>query len=198
MFRSLILAGASALILIAPAVAQDMMASTGSLTPTEVGVSPLSATSATDYVKLAADSDNYEIQSSRLALTKSKRDDIKSFAKQMITDHTGTTKALMAALKNDDRTIARPSTKLSAANAAKIALLKKAPKATFDDLYLQQQAQAHQAAWALHKGYATDGPCALLGHRFTVAAWEPILSRERPNNRQSSARCTCLKTNGLV
>ena len=42
------------------------------------------------------------------------------------------------------------------------------------------------------------GPCALLGHRFTVAAWEPILSRERPNNRQSSARCTCLKTNGLV
>lgn len=45
---------------------------------------------------------------------------------------------------------------------------------------------------------AAQGPCALLGHRFTVAAWEPILSRERPNNRQSSARCTCLKTNGLV
>ena len=182
MFRSLILAGASVLIVIAPAIAQDMMASTGSLTPTEVGVSPLSATSATDYVKLAADSDNYEIQSSRLALAKSKRDDIKWFAQQMITDHTGTTKSLMAALKNDDRTIARPSTKLSAANAAKIALLKKEPKATFDDLYLQQQAQAHQAAWALHKGYATDGTDAALKQVASTAV--PVIERHLQHAKQ--------------
>lgn len=182
MLRTLILSSAAAFMMATPVVAQDMMASTGSLTPTEVGVSPLSATSATDYVKLAADSDNYEIQSSRLALTKSKRDDIKSFAQQMITDHTGTTKALMAALKNDDRMIARPSTKLSAANAAKIALLKKAPKATFDDLYLQQQAQAHQAAWALHKGYATDGTDAALKQVASTAV--PVIERHLQHAKQ--------------
>jgi putative membrane protein len=159
-----------------------MMATTGSMSSTETGVSPMSGVSATDYVKLAADSDMYEIQSSRLALTKSKRDDVKAFAQQMVTDHTGTTKALMAALKNNDRTIARPSTQLSSANAAKLALLKKAPKATFDDMYLQQQAQAHQAAWALHKGYATDGTDPALKQVASTAV--PVIERHLQHVKQ--------------
>lgn len=133
-----------------PSLAQTM-------TPTDVGVSPLAGTSGTDYVKLAADSDNFEIQSGRIAATKSKRKDVKSFGQQMITQHTGTSKSLMAALNNQDRKITPPSTKLSAANEAKIELLRKAPKNSFDQIYLQQQLEAHQAAWALHKGYATDG-----------------------------------------
>lgn len=182
MLRSLIFSGAAALILVAPVAAQDMMATTGSMSSTETGVSPMSGVSATDYVKLAADSDMYEIQSSRLALTKSKRDDVKAFAQQMVTDHTGTTKALMAALKNNDRTIARPSTQLSSANAAKLALLKKAPKATFDDMYLQQQAQAHQAAWALHKGYATDGTDPALKQVASTAV--PVIERHLQHVKQ--------------
>lgn len=182
MLRSLILSGAAALIFVAPVAAQDMMATTGSMSSTETGVSPMSGVSATDYVKLAADSDMYEIQSSRLALTKSKRDDVKAFAQQMITDHTGTSKALMAALKNNDRTIARPSTQLSSANAAKLALLKKAPKATFDDMYLQQQAQAHQAAWALHKGYATDGTDPALKQVASTAV--PVIERHLQHAKQ--------------
>ena len=182
MLRSLIFSGAAALILVAPVAAQDMMATTGSMSSTETGVSPMSGVSATDYVKLAADSDMYEIQSSRLALTKSKRDDVKAFAQQMITDHTGTTKSLMAALKNNDRTIARPSTQLSSANAAKLALLKKAPKATFDDMYLQQQAQAHQAAWALHKGYATDGTDPALKQVASTAV--PVIERHLQHAKQ--------------
>lgn len=182
MLRSLIFSGAAALILVAPVAAQDMMATTGSMSSTETGVSPMSGVSATDYVKLAADSDMYEIQSSRLALTKSKRDDVKAFAQQMITDHTGTTKALMAALKNNDRTIARPSTQLSSTNAAKLALLKKAPKATFDDMYLQQQAQAHQAAWALHKGYATDGTDPALKQVASTAV--PVIERHLQHAKQ--------------
>jgi putative membrane protein len=72
--------------------------------------------------------------------------------------------------------------KLSAANAAKIALLKKAPKATFDDLYLQQQAQAHQAAWALHKGYATDGTDAALKQVASTAV--PVIERHLQHAKQ--------------
>ncbi len=143
----LIAAGGLAFAAATPSFAQataDMTQSAGAL-------------SATDYVKMAADSDNFEIQSGRIAAAKSRRDDIKGFARQMITDHTESSKALMAALNNQDRRIAPPSTKLSAANQAKIDLLRKAPKGSFDQLYLQQQLEAHQSALALQQGYADNG-----------------------------------------
>lgn len=154
----------AAFLIAAPSVAQmhSGSMSTGTMTASDVGVSPLTGTSATDYVKLAADSDNFEIQSGRIAAMKSKRTDVKSFAKQMVSAHTDTTKSLMAALNNQDRKIVPPSTKLSAANQAKIDLLRKAPKNSFDQIYLKQQLEAHQAAWALQKGYATDGTDASL------------------------------------
>ena len=176
MNKFLIAASAFALVgLGAPLAAQDPTAMTGMMSASDVGVQPLTGTSGTDYVKLAADADNYEIQSSRVALMKSKRKDVKSFAKQMIADHTDTSKTLMAALRNPDRTITRPSMTLSADNASKIALLKKAPKASFDDLYIQQQLQAHQSAWALHKGYATDGTDPALKQVASTAV--PIIER---------------------
>jgi putative membrane protein len=152
------------------------------MTAADVGVAPITGTTPTDYVKMAADSDLYEMQSSRLALSKSKRADVKGFAREMIADHTTTSKALMAALKNGDRTIARPSTRLSADNAAKIALLKRAPKDSFDNLYLQQQMQAHQTAWALHKGFATDGADASL--RQVAATAVPIIERHVMHAKQ--------------
>ncbi|WP_375429547.1 DUF4142 domain-containing protein [uncultured Sphingomonas sp.] len=180
-----ILLAATAFALAAPATArttQSMPMASGSMTASDVGVAPLTGTTPTDYVKLAADSDNYEMQSSRLALTKSKRDDVKGYAREMIADHTTTSKALMAALKNGDRTIASPSTRLSADNAAKIALLKRAPKGTFDDLYLQQQLQSHQTAWALHKGFATDGADESLKQVASTAV--PIVERHVMHAKQ--------------
>ena len=158
-----------------PAIAQDPTAMTGSMTASDVGVQPLTGTSATDYVKMAADGDNYEIQSSRLALRKSKNPQIKDFAREMIADHMTTTKSLMAALVNPDRKIAKPSMQLSAENASKIVLLKQAPKASFDQLYLQQQLQSHQTAWALNKGYATDGTDPALKQVASTAV--PVIER---------------------
>lgn len=145
----------AALLAAVPSMAQTMTAA-------DVGVSPLTGTSATDYVKMAADSDNFEIQSGRIAATKSRRADVKTFARQMVSDHTGTTKSLMAALNNQDRKIAPPSMTLSADNQAKIDLLRKAPKNSFDQIYLKQQLEAHKSAWALQDGYATDGTDASL------------------------------------
>lgn len=169
-------ASAFALSIALPATAQmSATANTGMMTSADVGVSPMSGVSATDYVKLAADSDNYEIQSSRIALSRSKRDDVKGYAREMIADHMGTTKSLMAALVNSDRKIAKPSMILSSDNAAKVMLLKKAPKASFDDLYIQQQTQSHQTAWALHKGYATEGTDAALKQVASTAV--PIVER---------------------
>jgi putative membrane protein len=150
-------ATATALLVSAPAFGQDPTMMTGSMSATDVGVSPMAGTSATDYVKLAADGDNYEIQSSKLALARSKRADVKALARQMITDHMQSSKSLIAALSNPDRKITPPSMALSTDNMSKIQLLKKAPRASFDNLYIQQQMQAHQMAWSLHKGYATTG-----------------------------------------
>lgn len=127
------------------------------LTTADVGTQPLADLSATDYVKLAADADNFEIQSGRLAATKSRREDVRGFAKQMVADHTENSKALTAALSNQDRKITPPPSTLSAANKSKLDLLRKAPKSSFDQLYLQQQLEAHQSAWALHTGYAQTG-----------------------------------------
>jgi putative membrane protein len=72
MFRSILLA--SALAVSAPAFAQAQMAmpmpAGTAMTATDVGVSPLTGISATDYVKMAADSDMFEITTGRLAGTK--------------------------------------------------------------------------------------------------------------------------------
>ncbi|MEH3108388.1 MAG: DUF4142 domain-containing protein [Sphingomonas fennica] len=174
--KSMLFAGALAAAVIAmPATAQVSTATTGTMTAADVGVSPLTGVSATDYVKMAADSDLFEIQTSRLAASRSRRPDVKEFARQMVTDHTTTSKALMAALSNKDRTIARPSTRLSAENDAKLTLLRKAPRDGFDNLYLQQQAEAHQKAWALHKGYATDGTDPALKQVASTAV--PVIER---------------------
>jgi putative membrane protein len=182
MFRKTLFASALAFATVSPALAQYAAAPAGATMPGNPGVAPMTGVSATDYVKMAADSDMFEIQSSKLALMRSKRDDVKSFAKQMVADHTMTSKALMSALKNGDRTIARPSTRLSADNAAKLALLKKAPKASFDDLYLQQQVAAHQTAWALHKGYSTDGTDAPL--KQVAATAVPVIERHLGHAQQ--------------
>lgn len=158
MLNRLMLAGTAALLgLSAPVMAQMATETTGMATSADIGVSPMGPIPAGDYVTQAAASDQFEIQSSRLAATKSSRADVKAYAKMMISQHTATTKSLMAALRNNERTIARPSTKLNSEQAANLALLKKAPKAGFDNLYLTQQIQAHQQAWSLQKGYALNG-----------------------------------------
>jgi putative membrane protein len=160
MIRNLVIAGAVSLAaLSAPVLAQT---STGTMTAADVGVSPLDGIDAPTYVKMAADSDMYEIKSSQLALRKAQRDDVKAFARQMVTDHTQTTKSLMAALNNSDRKIAKPPMRMSAENEANLKLLQKAPKGSFDTMYLTQQVAAHQKAWSLHKGYATNGTDAPL------------------------------------
>lgn len=158
-----------------PALAQDPTAMTGSLSSSDVGVAPVAGLSASDYVNAAADSDLYEITSSRLALSKSKNANVKSFARQMIADHMTTSKSLMAAFKNPDRTITKPSLKLSTANQSKVELLKNASKASFDQLYMQQQMQAHQTAWAIHKGYVLDGSDPALKQVASTAL--PIVER---------------------
>jgi putative membrane protein len=146
-----ILLAATMLAFAVPAYAQ------GTMSPTDVGAQPMTGTPSASYVAWAADSDMYEIQSSKLALQKGKSAMVKEHAQMMIKDHTTTTKALMAALPKTEPKVPKPPKALSEPNAAKIAQLREASGDAFDQLYWQQQLAAHQQAWSLHKGYATDG-----------------------------------------
>lgn len=181
MNRKLFAAGACALLCTTvPLLAQasrtpDIAMATGGMSATDVGASPMTGTPSATYVMMAADGDMYEIQSSQLALGKSKDAKVKAVAKEMIADHRKTTSTLMAALPKTSPRVAKPPMKLSAENAAMIAQLKQAPAGGFDALYLQQQAQAHQKAWSLHKGYATDGTDPALRQVATSAV--PIIEK---------------------
>jgi len=157
------------------AISSPALAQSGTMSAADVGAGPLQGTPSQNYVAWAADSDMYEIQSSRLALSKGKSDGVKSMAREMITDHTTTTKTLLAALPNTNPKVAKPPMKLSAANAAMIDQLRQASRDSFDALYLQQQLQAHQKAWALHKGYATDGSDPAL--RQVASSAVPIIEK---------------------
>ena len=138
-------------------------ANTGMMTADQVGVAPMTGTSTTDYVNQAAASDMYEIDAGKIAAHKSKRKDIRAFGEQMAKDHTKLASSTRAAQDNAQRKSAKPSDQLPTDKQAMIDQLNASPRGVaFDTLYLSQQLQAHQQAWALQKGYAVDGDDSAL------------------------------------
>ena len=156
-----------------PVLAQSMSGisqtdATGTTT-TMFTVSPQTQVAAADYTKWSADALNYRIAAATLAVRKAQRDDVKAFARTDLAAANREKGALFAALKNKDRTIAKPSSMLSSKNTASLDLLKKAPSSAFDSLYLTQVADAMPQMWALQKGYANDGADPVLRQVATVS-----------------------------
>ena len=144
------------------------------MTGDDVGLPPMTGISTSDYVALAAAGDLYEIQAGHIAQGKAYQTGLRAFAATMIKDHGMMSATLMAALDNAQRKIAHPSDQLPSDKQAMIDQLKATPKGPqFDSLYLGQQLQAHQQAWSLQKGYATDGDDASL--RQVAASAVPIV-----------------------
>lgn len=133
-------------------------------------IQPQGQVSASDYVKMSADALNYRIAASTLALTKAERKDVKGFAKADLDAAKRDRSALMAALTNKDRRIARPSMTLSSERAASIELLRKSNRGSFDNLYLTQMTDAAPTMWALQKGYAMNGTDPALKQVATIVA----------------------------
>lgn len=160
-----------------PALAQAVSPGmSGAMTSAEVGAEPISGQSGPNYVLAAADANLYQIKAAELALARAQRDDVKAYARRILAEIQSGHKALLAALKNDQRSIKAPSTTLSADRAALLKLLEKAPKSAFDNLYLTQSAQVQQAAWAVNKGYAQDGTDPALQQVAGMAV--PVLENE--------------------
>lgn len=130
-------------------------------------------TSAMPYVMAAGMSDLYEINSSQVALQKSKSPAIRKFATMLIKHHQMTTAATMKAAAKAGLKPTPPV--LDAGATASINELQTASAADFDTLYIGQQIPAHQAALDLHQSYATGGDQPAL--RTSAKAAVPIVKQ---------------------
>jgi putative membrane protein len=108
-----------------------------------------------DFAKTVMSSNEFEIQSSKLAEEKAAAADVKEFAKQMIADHTKAGEGLKAALEKSNMTPEPP--KLSPKHAAMVEQLKAASGEDFQMLYIDMQTQAHMEAVTLFRTYSGSG-----------------------------------------
>jgi putative membrane protein len=117
---------------------------------------PALPATAADFANAAAASDAYEIESSKLALDKSKDEKVRGLAQMLVTDHQKSTIDLKAAAAKADPPVT-PAPAMNAEQTANIAALRAASDADFDGLYLGQQVAGHEKALALLEGYAAGG-----------------------------------------
>lgn len=124
--------------------------------PTENGAITTEVTSGQAFANTAAASDAFEIASSKLALTRSTSDAVKTFAQKMIDAHTASTAKVKAAAASANPSIT-PDPTLSADQQQKMSALQSASKSEFDAAYVDDQIAAHQAALGGLKNYASNG-----------------------------------------
>src|SRR3954452_19879674 len=98
---------------------------------------------------MALQSDSFEIQSSQLALQRSRNPAVRSFARRMIRDHSRTSQALGVP--------AGTAVALDARHATMLNQLAPASGPAFDAAYGQMQVMAHQEAVGMFAAYAQSG-----------------------------------------
>lgn len=119
---------------------------------TEAPATPIDAST---YVAKAGAADMWEIESSKALLEKSTIGDVKAFAQMMIEHHDKSTAKVKAAALESKLTMLSPS--LDEAQQAMLDDITNADAESIDAIYLAHQMSAHDAALALHKGYAAGG-----------------------------------------
>lgn len=136
-------------LLAGPALAQSLGEKTG--VNSVLGVAPATA----DFVKEVAISDMFEIESSKLAEQKGNAQE-KSFAQQMVTDHTKTSGELKTLVGNGKVQATLPAA-LDSSHQSKLDKLKAATGKSFSSDYESYQVSAHQDAVSLFERYANGG-----------------------------------------
>ena len=96
------------------------------------------------FVKKAANIDMYEIEAAKLAQTKTARADIKNYASRMVKDHTATEGQLKSATGSNSE-LKLPK-EMGKRHKALIAELRGKNGKDFDELYLVQEINSHNAA----------------------------------------------------
>ncbi|MEK9279045.1 MULTISPECIES: DUF4142 domain-containing protein [unclassified Bradyrhizobium] len=144
----------SCVLLASPVLAQSLGEKTG--VNSALGVAPTT----TDFVNEVAISDVFEIESSKLAEQKGNAQE-KSFAQQMVTDHTKTSSELKGLIGNGKIQATLPTT-LDSSHQSKLDKLKSATGKDFSSDYDSYQVSAHEDAVSLFDRYAKGGDNAEL------------------------------------
>jgi putative membrane protein len=147
MKRSIILL--SCVLFTGPALAQSAGEKTG--VNSMLGISPTTA----DFVKEVAISDMFEIQSSQLAQDKGNAAE-KTFASQMVTDHTKTSTELKE-LVSIGKVKADVPTALDSSSQSKLDKLKGESGKDFNSDFDSDQVNGHKDAVSLFERYAKGG-----------------------------------------
>jgi putative membrane protein len=155
------------LMMVTPALAQSVGEKTG--VNAAAGITP----STQDFVTEAAQSDMFEIQSSKLALN-SQDGPTKNFAQKMIQDHTKTTQELQAVIGNGERQ-ARLPTDMSSSQQSMLTKLRDLHGADFDKQYHSDQVSIHKDAVSLFQRYGKAGAGTQL--RTWAGSTEPTLEQ---------------------
>ena len=132
-----------------PAMAQSVGEKTG--INSTLGITPKSE----DFVKQAATSDMFEIQSSQIAQERGNADQ-RAFAATMIKDHEKTSADLKSMVSARELKAALP-TALDSTHQGKIDKLKSLKGADFSANYNQEQVDGHKDAVSLFERYAKGG-----------------------------------------
>ncbi|MBE1526896.1 putative membrane protein [Sphingopyxis sp. OAS728] len=158
---ALLLAGCGAAETPAPAETADVADATVPEAGSPPAAPPAAAVvDAATYIGKAGAGDLWEIESSKALLAKSANADVKRFAEMMIDHHTKSTAKVKAAAA--EARLEVPIPKLDAAQQKMLDEIKAADVAGVDAVYLAHQKTAHDAALALHQGYATSGDTGSL------------------------------------
>jgi putative membrane protein len=152
MKRSIVVLGC--ILLAGPALAQSAAEKTG--VNSVLGISPTTA----DFVKEVAISDMFEIDSSKLAQDKGNAAE-KSFASQMVTDHTKTSTELKD-LVSSGKVKADLPTALDSSHQSKLDKLKGESGKNFSSDFDSDQVSTHKDAVSLFERYAKGGENADL------------------------------------
>jgi putative membrane protein len=139
----------SCVLLAGPALAQSVGEKTG--VNSALGVTP----STDDFVKEVATSDMFEIESNKLGEQKGTAQE-KTFARQMVTDHTKTTGELKSMVESGKVKATLP-TALDSSHQSKLDKLKSASGKDFSSDFDSYQVSAHKDAVSLFERYAKGG-----------------------------------------
>jgi putative membrane protein len=115
---------------------------------------------ATTFATKVAASNAFAIQSSQLAGDRAERGEVKSFAKQMIDDHTKVGQDFKLAVQAAN--MSAPPEDPDAQQKAEIEKLQNARGRSFDQAYVSAQRQAHEEAVSLFRAYTRNGAAGPL------------------------------------
>jgi putative membrane protein len=137
-----------------------------------VVVDPNNPLFAPGYMAMAGSGDQFEIQSSQLALQMSQSQAVRNLANMLIADHTRSTQMVVASAQSAGLTPPPPA--LLPQHQALLDQLRSAGSGpSFDMAFKDIQINAHQQALQLHQNYAASGDVPAL--RATAGQIVPVV-----------------------